>query len=222
MVTYIAMTVIQLRAIKDEERKMKLFTRILTRLLPLVLTLLVLGCNDEEQQLKWQGRCFPHQFLSEASFITSNNGDKAFDSEVSDAPILFFPADYVVKQIKEFQAFEYRNNGQYNHFLPVNFQPMRKLKQETDATLFKTFVDAQDLYITKEREQYSFTLYTKTEDKFLYWGFCSHGTVDNYNCFRTIEFGKMNIRYMVNKDNISIHKKIDAFIFEHLDKWRCE
>jgi len=212
MVTYIAMTVIRLRATKDDKM----------RFLTLILTLLVLGCNSKEQQVKWQDRCFPHQFLSEASFITSNNGDKAFDSEVSDAPILFFSAEYVVNHIKEFQAIEYRNNNQYNHFLSVNFLPSRKLDRGIDDTRFKIFSDAQDLYITKDREQYTFDLYTKTQNSFLYWGFCSHGTVDTYNCFRNIEFGNMNISYMVHKDNISIYKKIDAFIFEHLDKWRCE
>ena len=207
------MTATQLQVIKDNKMKV----------LALILTLLVLGCNDAEQQVKWQGWCFPHRFLSEASFITSNNGDSAFDSGVSSAPILFFSAADVVKHIKEFQAFEYQeDNSTLNHFLSVNFLPNRKLEQETDATLFSTFVDAQDLYVLKNNEPYDFTLYTKTEGKFLYWGSCYRGTVNAYNCFRDIEFGNTNISYMIHKDNISIYKKIDAFILDNLDKWRCE
>ena len=212
MVTYIAMTVIRLLVTKGNKM----------RLLSLILTLLVLGCNGAEQEIKWQGRCFPHQFLSEASFITSNNGDTSFDNKVSEAPILFFSADYVVNYIQEFKAFEYRNKSKYNHFLPVNFQPLRKLDKKTDTSLFSTFADAQDLYVLKNNEPYDFTLYTQAEDEFIYWGSCYRGSVDSYNCFRTIEFGEVNIRYDVHKDNISIHKKIDKFIFEHLDKWRCE
>ena len=193
------------------------------KLSTLVLSMVMLGCNASEPQLKWQGKCVPHKFLSEASFIASNNGDGAFDSDVSNAPILFFSADYVVKHIEEFKAFEYINNkSKLNHFLPVNFQPMKKLERKLDVTLFNTFPDAQDLYVDKDREQYSFTLYSKIEDVFLYWGSCDHGSVNSYDCFRTIEFDNMNIRYSVHKDNISIHKKIDKFIFEHLDKWRCE
>jgi hypothetical protein len=52
--------------------------------------MVVLGCNGSEIQLKWQTKCFPNRFLSEANFITSNSGNTAFDVEVSGAPILFF------------------------------------------------------------------------------------------------------------------------------------
>jgi hypothetical protein len=95
----------------------------------------------------------------------------------------------VVKHIETFKMFEYRDNkSKLNHFLPVNFQPMRKLKQETDVTLFNIFPDTQDLYVAKDREQYSFTLYTKIKNSLLYWGSCDHGPVDSYDCFRTIGF----------------------------------
>lgn len=192
------------------------------KVLFLILTLLMLGCSSDEQKIKWKGRCFPYEFLSEASFITSNNGDTSFDGEVSDAPILFFTADYVMTHIQNFQAFEYQENSQYNHFLSVNFSPSRKLDLDVDDTRFKIFSDTKDLYITKDYEKSHFDLYTKTTNGFLYWGFCNYSAVDAYNCFRSIEFGNSNINYLVHKDNISTYRKIDAFIFEHLDKWRCE
>jgi hypothetical protein len=209
MATYIAMIVIQPQITKDS--KMKLLT--------LLLGMIALGCNSSEAILKWQGKCFPHQFLSDASFITSNKGDTAFDKKLSNAPILFFPADYVVKHIKEFKPFD---KNKYNHYLPVNFEPVREIQQETNDDIFKKFPDVNDLFTTKDREEFSFSLFTKVENKYIHWGNCVHSTVDSYDCFRTITFDHMNIRYGVHKDNISTYKKIDHFILEHLNKWQCD
>ncbi|WP_282178300.1 hypothetical protein [Vibrio nereis] len=192
MVTYIAMIVTQLPVTKGNKM----------RLLFLTLSFLILGCDGVKQEVKWQGRCFPHQFLSEGSFIKSNNGDTSFDNKVSEAPILFYPSDYIVNHIKEFKVFEYRNESKYNHFLPVNFQPLRKLDIKKDASLFSAFADAQDLYFLKNNEHYDLTLYTLVEGELLYWGSCYRGSVDSYSCFRTFEFGDVNIRYDVHKDNI--------------------
>ena len=189
----------------------------------LVLTLLMTGCNENNSETKWQGRCFPNKYLSEASFINSNKGDNALDKELSKAPILFFPANYVVQHIKKFQPVDYQNDeSPLNNFISVNLLPHRKLERNVNASFFNTFSDAKDLYIPVEHEKYSFTLYTKSENTFLYWGSCEYSAVDNYSCFRDIEFENMNISYLVNQDNISIHKKIDDFIIEHLNNFQCE
>lgn len=189
----------------------------------LVLTLLMTGCNENNSETKWQDRCFPNEYLSDASFINSNKGDNAFDKELSKAPILFFSANYVVQHIKEFQPVDYQNDkSSLNNFISVNLLPHRKLERNVNASFFDTFSDAKDLYIPVEHEKYSFTLYTKSENAFLYWGSCEYSAVNKYSCFRDIEFENMNISYLVNQDNISIHKKIDDFIIEHLNKWQCE
>jgi hypothetical protein len=185
-------------------------------------TLTLLGCNKTAQDLKWQGRCFPNEFLSEASFITSNNGDGAFDSEISNAPILYFPGTYVANHIPSFKPLGFIASGsQINLSLPVNFQPKRNLGQRSDVDSLEEFVDENSLYVPKEIEPYDFTLYTKVQDSYFYWGNCSGNPKTSYDCFRTMELEDMNLRYSVHKDNVATYKDIEDFIFEHLSMWEC-
>lgn len=83
------------------------------------------------------------------------------------------------------------------------------------------FVDAPNLYIPTKIEAYDFTLYTKTQGDYLYWGDCIGSPKTSYGCLRTMELGDMNIRYHVYKENIAIYKDIEDFIFEHLSMWEC-
>ncbi|HCM05373.1 MAG TPA: hypothetical protein DIC30_05115 [Oceanospirillales bacterium] len=184
--------------------------------------LVLLGCNKTAQDIKWQGRCFPNEFLSEASFITSNNGDSAFDNDISNAPILYFPGPYVANHIPSFKTLGFIASGsQINLSLPVNFQPQRKLERRSDVENLEKFIDEKSLYISKVIEPYDFTLYTKDQDRYLYWGYCSGNSKTSYDCFRTIELEDMNLRYSVHKDNIATYKDIEDFIFEHLSMWEC-
>lgn len=188
----------------------------------LLCTLVLFGCNKTAQDIKWQGRCFPNEFLSEASFITSNNGDSAFDSDISTAPILFFPGSYVTKHIPAFKPIEItENNSHLNNFLPVNFQPKMELEKRSDGENLENLSDEPSLYVSKERGPYDFLLYTKSENNYLYWGDCTHSSEISYECFRTMELEDMNLRYSVHKDNIATYKDIENFIFEHLSMWEC-
>ncbi len=188
----------------------------------LLCTLALLGCNKTAQDIEWQGRCFPNEFLSEASFITSNNGDSAFDSDMSDAPILYFPGTYVAKHIPSFKTLGITgNNSQINLSLPVNFEPKWKPAQHFDTNTLEKFFDEPSLYVSKERGPFDFLLYTKSENNYLYWGDCMHSSKASYDCFRTMELEDMNLRYSVHKDNIATYKDIEKFIFEHLSMWEC-
>ena len=188
----------------------------------LLCTLVLLGCNKTAQDIKWQGRCFPNEFLSEASFITSNNGDSAFDSEISDAPILYFPGTYVVKHIPSFQTLGITgNNSQINLAIPVHLDPKRKMERRSDGEKLEQFSDEPSLYASKERGPYYFLLYTKTEENYLYWGDCTRSAETSYGCSRTIELEDMNLRYSIDKANMTIYKDIEDFIFEHLSMWEC-
>lgn len=192
------------------------------KLIFLVCSLTLLGCNKTAQDIKWQGRCFPNEFLSEASFITSNNGDAAFDNDISSAPILSFSGQYVARQIPAFKTLGFTaNNSKINLFLSVNFEPELKLERLANNSELKKFIDEPSLYTPNEMGPYDFVLYSKIQDGYLYWGDCLGNTETSYDCFRTIEFGDMNIRYRVHKDNISTQKDIDDFIFEHLNMWEC-
>jgi len=192
------------------------------KLIFIVCSLALFGCNKTAQDIKWQGRCFPNEFLSEASFITSNNGDSAFDNDISNAPILSFSGHYVVKQIPSFKTKGFiSETTQINLSLSVNFQPKRRLERLSGSNKLEKFVDESSLYVPKEIGPYDFLLYTKTQDGYLYWGDCLGNSETSYDCFRTIEFGDMNIRYSVHKNNIESYKNIDDFIFEHLSMWQC-
>jgi len=188
----------------------------------LFCTLTLLGCNKTAQDIKWQGRCFPNEFLSEASFITSNNGDSAFDSDISNAPILYFPGRYVAKYIPSFNLLGITgNNSQINLSVHVNLDPKRKLERRSDGEKLEQFSDEASLYVSKERGPYYFLLYTKVEDNYLYWGDCTRSSDTSYVCFRVVELEEMNIRYSIDKANINTYKDIDDFIFEHLSMWEC-
>ncbi len=103
----------------------------------------------------------------------------------------------------------------------MNFQPKRRLERLSDSNKLETFVDESSLYVPKEIGLYDFLLYTKTQDGYLYWVDCLGNSETSYDCFRTIEFGDMNICYSIHKNNIENYKGIDDFIFEHLSMWQC-
>ena len=170
----------------------------------LLCILTLLGCNKTAQDIKWQGRCFPNEFLSEASFITSSNGDSAFDNDISNAPILYFQGHYVARHIPSFKTLGFTARGsQINLSISVNFEPKWRPDQHSNANKLEEFVDEPSLYVSKEIGPYDFILYSENQDGYLYWGNCTGNSETSYDCLRTIEFGNMNVRYMVHKDNIT-------------------
>jgi len=167
--------------------------------------------------------CFPAEYLSPASYIKSNGGDTAFDSPLSDAPILFFPADYVAKNIIGFHAtISTPNAGPLLQNLPVNFQVGSINTELPSDSQMESLLSGTNLLVLKERDIYHWAVYNKKEEKMQLWGSCDLSSKDDYECLRMIQHNEVNLRYSVHKENIKIYDKIDEFIINNLGQWRCK
>ncbi|MCS6100758.1 hypothetical protein [Shewanella baltica] len=181
----------------------------------------LLGCD--KPGIEWQHWCFPAEYLSPASYIKSNGGDTAFDSPLSDAPILFFPADYVAKNIIGFHAtISTPNAGPLLQNLPVNFQVGSINTELPSDSQMESLLSGTNLLVLKERDIYHWAVYNKKEEKMQLWGSCDLSSKDDYECLRMIQHNEVNLRYSVHKENIKIYDKIDEFIINNLGQWRCK
>ncbi|NMH65932.1 hypothetical protein [Shewanella salipaludis] len=178
------------------------------------------GCD--QQEVAWQHWCFPAEYLSPASSIASNAGDTAFDSQLSAAPILFFPAEYVAKHVTGFRTtISMPDAGQLVQNLPVNFQPVNiSAELPSDSTL-ESLLPGTDLLVLKAHDPYQWSVYNKKEEKLQLWGSCDLNSKEDYECFRTIQHDGVNLRYSLHRDNIKNYHEIDELIIKNLEYWRC-